>query len=525
MKGARITARRTAELVCLGVIFLGARLPAKAEELTNAIHAFLQQRIEVDKAAVGMAVGLVDETGTRMVCGGKADMETGHEVDGDTVFDISFLTKTFTAVLLEDEIEQGAMNLDDPVARFLPGSIKMPRRNGHEITLRELATRSFGLPDAPGLEAYMAPTRLERKPRNLFDSAGMALLGQIMARKAGTDYESLVVDRICRPLGMDSTRVTLTPELQARCVGGYDRKGQPAGDGDAGGLLGRAGLHSTANDMVKYVSSLLGLTLANSPRPWKKRSAPTITRGHSLMMGWHGRSRVRHGGQLRLERWIWAGPRELYGMDPARRRGVVILSNSDNAYATYVLGMTLLESDWRADHRPQQGKMKNGSDDSNAGQYEVSPSLGLGLLVFREYFHLASKAWFLVPASCWLAVLLIVYWRAGSFSRRCVAVGGAILVTSLLAMLAALMMGRMACSLYHPGISIRRDGDRLFAQGSLECHPANGRSLPCYCRDFRRNTGQEFHLSFCRSRKGDTSIGRAVCHSYFPGKRKRGAWK
>jgi D-alanyl-D-alanine-carboxypeptidase/D-alanyl-D-alanine-endopeptidase len=120
-----------------------------AEEFTNTIEAFLQHHVEVEKRDVGIVVGIVDEHGSRVVSCGKMDNGTDQEVNGDTLFDIASITKPFTGLLLQDMIERGEMKLDDPVSNYLPSSVRMPTRNGKEITLRQLATHSSGLPKWP----------------------------------------------------------------------------------------------------------------------------------------------------------------------------------------------------------------------------------------------------------------------------------------------------------------------------------------------------------------------------------------
>jgi CubicO group peptidase (beta-lactamase class C family) len=92
------------------------------------------------KRDVGIVVGIVDEHGSSVVSCGKLDNDNDKEVNGDTLFEIGSVTKTFTGLLLQDMIERGEMKLDDPVAKYLPKLVKMPTRNGKEITLLQLAT-------------------------------------------------------------------------------------------------------------------------------------------------------------------------------------------------------------------------------------------------------------------------------------------------------------------------------------------------------------------------------------------------
>ncbi|MGD0655584.1 MAG: serine hydrolase domain-containing protein, partial [Thermoguttaceae bacterium] len=139
----------TARVVCFTVLLLVFSFRATAEDFTDAIHAFLQHRIEVEKRDVGIVVGIVDEHGSSIVSCGKLDNGTDQEVSGDTLFEIGSITKTFTGLLLQDMVERGEMKLDDPVAKYLPKSVKMPTRNGKEITLLQLATHTSGLPDGP----------------------------------------------------------------------------------------------------------------------------------------------------------------------------------------------------------------------------------------------------------------------------------------------------------------------------------------------------------------------------------------
>src|SRR4026208_202362 len=216
---------------------------SSAEEFTNAIQAFLQQRVEVEKRDVGIVVGIVDENGSRVVSCGKLDNDPDQEVNGDTLFDIASITKPFTGLLLQDMIERGEMKLDDPVQKYLPASVKVPTRHGKQITLFHLVTHTSGLPHIADnlnpkrpdnifadytveeLNTFLSNYQLTRDPGAKFQysSLGAGLLGHVIALKAGSDYESLVVDRICRPLKMDSTRITLTPELKSRFATGHNQ--------------------------------------------------------------------------------------------------------------------------------------------------------------------------------------------------------------------------------------------------------------------------------------------------------------
>src|SRR5262245_18883991 len=80
--------------------------PAAAPPSDSEIKAILQRYIERDHWGVGVAVGIVDEHGTRLICYGKLANGDSPEVNGDTLFEIGSITKTFTTLLLEDMIQR-----------------------------------------------------------------------------------------------------------------------------------------------------------------------------------------------------------------------------------------------------------------------------------------------------------------------------------------------------------------------------------------------------------------------------------
>ncbi len=451
--------------------------------ITDSIRAFLQQRIGVEKRDVGMVVGLVDEHGSSIVSYGKMDDGASPEVNGNTLFEIGSITKTFTALLLQDMIERGEMKLDDPVAEYLPKSVRMPTRNGREITLFHLATHSSGLPRNPDnhdpkradnpeadytaekLYAFLSGCKLARQPGAKFEysNLGSGLLGHVIALKAGTDYESLVVDRICRPLKMDSTRITLTPDLKARFATGHNHLGYAVSSMDFQIQAGCGGLRSTANDLLKYVSANLGLTPCDLTTLMEKTHQvrfQSVIPPVNVALAWgvvldpQGRKIVSHGGAT-------YGYRTFAGFDKTRRRGVVVLSNTANYGTTpEFIGMLLLESEWQSNRRPKATKVSNQVYDSYVGQYRLSPDFNLGILIMRLILRNAPKAFIWIPAGICLAVIFVFLWCV---ANRTV-LGCAALFGGLLAALSVLVLSWVVCWRFQPAIGIRCEGDRIFAQ-------------------------------------------------------------
>ena len=398
--------RKSIQRACFALIFLFVPSLAGAEDFTNAIKAFLQHRVEVEKRDVGIVVGIVDEHGSRIISDGKLDNGTDQEVNGDTVFEIGSITKTFTGLLLQDMVERGQMKLDDPVSQYLPASVKLPTYHGGQITLLQLATHTSGFPDGPDnldpkradnsradytfqkLDAFVSGYKLTREPgaKHEYSTVGIALLGQAIALKARTNYESLAVDRICSPLKMDSTRITLTPELKSRFAQGHNYYGYRVSHTDWGALSPGAALRSTANDMLKYVSANLGLTSSSLTPPMEKTHVSHF-QAHldsdtdvdtdigvtwMIMHDSDDTTLIGHGGLTR-------GFVTFLGFDMTRHRGVVVLCSSLDLDVPRI-GRILLESECNSVLRPTETKISGRSDDPFVGQYEISSAQAVGSL-------------------------------------------------------------------------------------------------------------------------------------------------
>jgi CubicO group peptidase (beta-lactamase class C family) len=162
-----------------------------------------------------------------------------------------------------------------------------------------------------------------------YSNLGVGLLGHILALKAGMDYETLVRTRICTPLKMKSTVITISPRLRSRLAKGYDLKGVPISNWDLPTLAGAGALRSSLYDMLIYAEANLGLIKTNL--------APAIEKTHyikadagspnlDIAMAWHisnmdSKEIIAHNGQT-------GGYYAYIGLNKKLKRGVVILTNS-----------------------------------------------------------------------------------------------------------------------------------------------------------------------------------------------------
>lgn len=361
--------RKTVLLVAMAT--LSSAAPARRQTLPSAmpsdseIRQILVDRIDLQHQSVGIVVGVIDPEGRRIVAYGHLDKGDPRPLNGDTVFEIGSVTKVFTSLLLADMVERGEVALDDPVAKYLPSNVKMPERKGRSITLVDLATHTSGLPRLPAnlkpadpsnpyadysveqLYQFLSSYRLTRDIGSQYEysNLGGGLLGYVLALRAGMSYEALVRSRICGPLGMKDTGITLTPEMKDRLAVGHDQALDPVANWDLPTLAGAGALRSTANDMLTFVAANLGdvkSRLAPAMAAMLDVRRPTGQPGLEVALGWHiyatnGKEIVWHNGGT-------GGYRSFIGFDPKARIGVVALSNTFTPTGVDDIGRHLLDA-------------------------------------------------------------------------------------------------------------------------------------------------------------------------------------
>jgi len=191
----------------LGVCFITST-SANAGLLPERVEKAAQERIAAGTYQT-LVFGVVDGDKSEVVAFGKLD--DGKAPDGETVYEIGSVTKTFTATLLAQAVLSGRVTLDTPVAQLLP-DFKIPSRAGKEITLGDLGTQHSGLPrmpsnflprdpanpyadyDAAKLKAFLTGYRLPRDPGAVYEysNLGFGLLGYALAQLEHTTLSEQV---------------------------------------------------------------------------------------------------------------------------------------------------------------------------------------------------------------------------------------------------------------------------------------------------------------------------------------------
>ena len=113
---------------------------------------------------------------------GKADLESGRQVDENTLFYIASSTKSFTGLAIALLEKKGLLRLDDPLSKFLPDLVLQAPLEPRKITLRQLLTHTHGI-DNNGPVTFRLAYSGQHTPELLID-----LLSEHGPASQGTDF-------------------------------------------------------------------------------------------------------------------------------------------------------------------------------------------------------------------------------------------------------------------------------------------------------------------------------------------------
>ena len=156
----------------------------------------------------------------------------------------------------------------------------------------------------------------------------MGLLGHALAIRAGMTYEELLRKKICTPLAMNETRITLDDALTPRLAAGHDSDLEPYPNWDLPTLAGAGAIRSTAHDMLKFLAAEIGLS--QTPLAAAIKASHVVQyknpkgADNDVALAWMVRRSdglIWHNGQT-------GGYHSFVGFLPKEKRGVVVLSNT-----------------------------------------------------------------------------------------------------------------------------------------------------------------------------------------------------
>jgi CubicO group peptidase (beta-lactamase class C family) len=256
-----------------GVSFINS----KTSEQDNYNLAITQARTEIWKdinsgRASSGTVAIMDN-GRIVYSEGfaMADRETSIPVDGNTLFNIGSISKTFCATAVMLLVDEGKVNLDDNVTKYLP-DFTMADSRYTDITVRMLLDHTCGLSGTTwsnniGYEynptiyedflASISQAHLRSAPGEMapYTNDGFTLAEMLVARVSGMSYMDFLSQKIFKPLALDHTGISVGEQSDKTVAAYYQPATGKSVPSEVLSMYGAGGLSSTAEDLVRFADS------------------------------------------------------------------------------------------------------------------------------------------------------------------------------------------------------------------------------------------------------------------------------
>jgi CubicO group peptidase (beta-lactamase class C family) len=300
---------------------------------TRKVDRFVAELIAASRIP-GLAIAVVHGDRTVFAKGyGVRDLGTGAPMTADTLYPIASTTKPLNALLLGTLMDEGRLDWDDPVRKFVPEFALADPAASESATLRDLVCMRTGLPrhdwlwlasdgDRRSLGErlqYLEPTAPFGRSFQ-YNNLTSTLAGHVAERVADDSWETLIEARILRPLGM--VRTGFGPPDDPNVTRGYH---ETAGrhlifsSSQFCKMAAPAGtwIHSTVVDMSRWIAFNLAFGCSSMPEIATVGRVKELRVGHMAIgseitglgddanygLGWildrhRGNHRVSHGGYL-----------------------------------------------------------------------------------------------------------------------------------------------------------------------------------------------------------------------------------
>lgn len=320
---------------------LGLAQPSPAPEFAADVVDRYANHIYYGSGATGMAIVVID--GNQRVFRSFGDTRPGNNVRPqlDSVIRIASLTKLMTSEMLVKMLDQGKVQLNDPLSKYAPPGARVPTFNGQPIKLINLATHTSSLPrEQPGGAAHRTvftwPTRdqrwnwlsqatLKAAPGTVAAYSNLAfdLLADALSRATGRPYADLFDEQIARPLGMKDTTFTPSPDQCKRLM--VAEKGASPCDNTLA-AVGSGGVYSTPGDMMRWMQQFLSSDFHH--RGSQADRMQTLIYQRSQLHKVIGMDVPGKADALGMG-WVWMSPKE-------GRPGIIQKTGGGGGFITYM---------------------------------------------------------------------------------------------------------------------------------------------------------------------------------------------
>lgn len=366
--------------------FSSTALTATAQ--TDKVDEFVKAEMQKQRIP-GVAVAVVRNGEIVLAKGyGIANLEHNVPVKSETIFQSGSVGKQFTAMAAMILVEEGKLDLDAKISKYLEGTPEAWK----DITVRHLLTHTGGMTDYPRdfdfrkdytedellKRAIQVPLAFQPGEKWSYSNLGYVVLGILIGKVSGKFYGDFLKERVFAPLGMTTARVISEDDIVVNRAAGYrldkgewknQRWVSPTLNTTADGAL-----YLTVLDMVKWDAALYTEKLIKKASldamwtPVKLNSGNTHPYGFGWALGNVRGHRVReHGG-------AWQGFKSFIARYIDDKLTVIVLANLAQANpATLAKGIAALYIPELQPVARKEIQVDPKVFDALVGQYEIRP--------------------------------------------------------------------------------------------------------------------------------------------------------
>ncbi|MDM1292819.1 beta-lactamase family protein [Sphingobacterium sp. N143] len=296
-----------------------------------------------------LAIGVVKNGQVKTYFYGETAQGNQTTPTNTSIYEVGSLSKVFTAILLSNLVEQGTITLDQPIALFLPDTLKK-NEDLSKITFKMLANHTSGFPGLPDnlektnaynpndpyksydkkmLYNYLSGFKNKKVPGEEYEYSdlGYAILGDIISDIYKKPYDQAVREIICKPLDMNNTFEVLDPKKKDT-LKVYNKDGQEVTPLSYHIFSSASGLKSTLEDLLKFTSAQFKMpqTALENAMANTRLFTFFLPPDTDIGLAWHMNllddlTIYWHNGRT-------AGSSSYLALSPDKKSAVVVLSNS-----------------------------------------------------------------------------------------------------------------------------------------------------------------------------------------------------
>jgi D-alanyl-D-alanine carboxypeptidase len=250
---------------------------------------------------------------------GFANLELQSPATSDTVYEIGSISKQFAAEAVMLLVEDGKLNLDDSIRKYLPANAP---ETWQKITVRDLLNHTSGLKDWTEIkefsyrreyspEEFIAlvkdfPLLYQPKDNWSYSNTNLPLVGIIVEKASGKSYEDFVNERIIKPLNFPTIRFKHQEDVVANRATGYVLRNDVWKNGEPFRpkvIAASGGILASATDLARWWEAVLQgrvvkqTSLEQMLTPAKLNSGRTVAHGFAFFIdSFNGHKMIQHFG-------------------------------------------------------------------------------------------------------------------------------------------------------------------------------------------------------------------------------------